>query len=130
MVIIYSRLPSGQNSKIIVTLFSVKKQSYILVVNILSGSVLKASSFRTLTYPSTLSDKITDNLFDFSSILFDKVKWQYPYSNNFLGFSDDPFVDFSKGSLTNKILLLVLVLTVFENFGHLFSRRLGFSLFG
>lgn len=35
-----------------------------------------------------------------------------------VGFGDDAFVNFGKCTLTDEIFFLILVLSVFEDFGH------------
>lgn len=101
-------------------------------MNILSGSWLKASSRSTFTSPSKDNlRRITDDLFDFGAVLLDKVQWQDSHCNDLLGFGNDSFVDFGKGTLPDKVFFLILVFAVFQYFSHFsFSKCfLSFNIF-
>ncbi len=73
-----------------------------------------------MTYPSELIWKITDDLFDFLSILLDELEGKYSDSNHSVVFGDDSFVDFGKTSFSQEVGLWILVGPVFEWLDHLY----------
>jgi len=109
-----SKLPSGQNSRIMTTLCSVKKQSNIRVVNRQSGSTIYDSSFKTHTSWPSLSEFYTYYALDFVTELFYQLQWEQSDSYHPLGLDDDALVDLGKRPLPQKITFSILVLSVFQ----------------